>query len=286
MEKIKIVYLCKNLRVNGISNVVLNYCNYIDKNKFDVTVFAGKKICKEYVNELERNSVKFVETPEKNFKNIIKYYKFIKKNIRQDNCDIVHINGNSSTLFIELLIFYLNKIKIRIAHCHSTSTSNKFIHFLFKPLLKKLYTYGFACSDNAGKWMFGNYKYEVIPNAFNTNIFKYNEELRIKLRNKLKIKDKFIIGHVGLFNEHKNQLFMLDVFNKVAEKNENAYLLFIGGGVIYKKIVDEKIKEHKYKDRIICYGEAQNVNELYNIMDVFLSPMHILLINPSNAFAA
>ena len=62
---------------------------------------------------------------------------------------------------------------------------------------------------------------------------------------------------------------MLDVFNKVAEKNENAYLLFIGGGVIYKKIVDEKIKEHKYKDRIICYGEAQNVNELYNIMDVF-----------------
>ena len=63
----------------------------------------------------------------------------------------------------------------------------------------------------------------------------------------------------------------MNVFESVAEQKTNAKLVLIGTGPNLES-VKEKIANSKYKDRILYLGESDKVNELYNLMDVFVLP--------------
>ena len=215
MKKIKIAYLTKDMPVNGISTVIMNYCRHLDKDKFEITIFSGPPVVEQYSKECEKLGIKIIETPPKKSGNPLKYYMFLLKNINKKKYDIVHIHGNSATITIELFITLLKGINNRIAHCHNTQCDSFKVHKTLKPILKKIYTHGFACSKEAGEWMFGNKPFEVLPNGFITEKFKFNKEKRDKVRKKLKIEDKFVIGHVGMFNDQKNHPFILKVFENV-----------------------------------------------------------------------
>ena len=82
------------------------------------------------------------------------------------------------------------------------------------------------------------------------------------MRNELGIENKFVIGHIGRFNEQKNQSYILEIFKYVAEWIDNAVLLLVGTGVLFEKIA-EKVKMHPYRDRVIMYGETNIIEEMY-----------------------
>ena len=91
----------------------------------------------------------------------------------------------------------------------------------------------FACSMDAGIWLFGKKnkeKIEIIPNSIDTSLYKYNEKTRMTLRKQLGITNEFVIGHVGRFFEQKNHLFLIDIFNEVIKINSNSKLILVGGG--------------------------------------------------------
>ncbi len=270
MDKIKIAYIAKNMLVNGISTVILNYCQNLDKDRFKITIFAGAPIEKQYIEELDKIGVEIKETPNKK-KNPIGYYVFLLRALKSEYYDIVHIHGNSATITPELFIAYIKGIKIRIAHSHNSTCDNKKIHRLLKPIFNRLYTHGFACSNLAGDWMFDKKDYVVIPNGFDTHKYVFDEKTRLRIRNDMHLEDKMVIGHVGRFNDQKNHPFLLNVFEKVACENDKAVLLLVGTGPNFEK-VNEIIQAHKYKDRIICFGVSENVSQLYNVMDVFVLP--------------
>lgn len=271
MKKIRIAYLTKDMPVNGISTVIMNYCRYLNKEKYDITIFSGPPIVEQYRKECEKLGIRIIETPPKKGGNPLKYYIFLLKNITKKKYDVVHIHGNSATITIELLITLLKGIKNRVGHCHNTQCDSFKVHKTLKPILGKIYTNGFACSKEAGEWMFGDKPFDVLPNGFITENFIFNQENRVKIRKKLKINDKFVIGHVGMFNEQKNHPFILNVFEKVAEKNDKAILLLVGTGPDYEKI-QKIIDKHPYKEKIICYGVTDKVSEIYDAMDLFFFP--------------
>ena len=270
-EKLNLSIITKNLVVNGISTVIMNYCRNMELNKYNITIYAGTPIVEQYKAECENLNIRIVELPSKRGGNPLKYYFYILKKINKKNCDVVHVHGNSGTIAIELLISKIKGIKNRIAHCHNTTCDNIKIHKILKPILKILYTKGFACSKEAGRWMFGNGKYEVLPNGFDTEKFQFDEKKRNEIRKKLKVEDCYVIGHVGMFNNQKNHPFMLKVFEKIAFQNEKAYLVFVGTGPDYEKI-QKLINKHPYKERIICYGVTDKVSEIYDAMDLFFFP--------------
>lgn len=69
----------------------------------------------------------------------------------------------------------------------------------------------------------------------------------------------------------KNHEYLLQIFEEVASKRDNAVLLLVGNGPNLDKI-KQKIEEHPYRDRIIYYGITDNVTELYCAMDAFVLP--------------
>ena len=105
-------------------------------------------------------------------KKILWYFFRLYKILRE--YDVVHINGNSATLAVDLLAASIAGVSIRISHSHTTRTNYPLLHSFLLPIFKKSYTVGLACSDEAGKWLFGKGKFSVLKNAIDVGKYKYS----------------------------------------------------------------------------------------------------------------
>lgn len=269
-KKISLAMIANDLNINGISTVIANYCMNIDLSRFDITVIAGAPIDVSYKRQFDIQGVHYVELPARKTSAKM-FYRALYKEFKNKEYDIVHVHGNSATITIELLIAWLNGIKVRIAHCHNSTCDNKRMHRMMLPLFKRLCTNGLACSILAGKWLFENGKYEVLPNGFYTERFCFDENARKSVRSELNLDEKYVIGHIGRFNNQKNHTFLLEVFTEIAKEREDAVLLLVGNGPNYNKVM-QIIDNHPFKDRIVVYGETSETEKIYAAMDVFAFP--------------
>lgn len=268
-QKIRLVMVVANFSINGISTVIMNYCRKLDSKRFDITIMAGSPIDIAYKKECDLIGIHLIVLPSKK-KKAKKYYKHLWESLAQ-GYDIVHVHGSSAVIAIELLIAFFRGIKIRIAHCHSTTCTHIYLHNLLKPVLNCLYTEGFACSSLAGKWLFGEKKIYIIPNSFDTKKYRFDETSRKEIREKLHIDNQMLIGHIGRFNDSKNQTFVLKIFEQIAEINSEANLILVGTGPDFD-MINQLVQKSTHFNRIIIYGETLETQKMYAAMDVFVFP--------------
>ncbi|MFR1316468.1 MAG: glycosyltransferase [Clostridium perfringens] len=142
--------------------------------------------------------------------------------------------------------------------------------------LKKNVDIFFACSKAAGKFLYGKKAfYEnrvfVINNAIEIDKFKYNENIRNKVRKELNLEDKFVIGNIGRFAKQKNHKFLIDIFYEVKKKKENAFLLLIGEGDL-RESIEKKLEKLNLRNSVLFLSSRKDVNEILQGMDVFVLP--------------
>lgn len=269
-KKISVAMIAGNLEINGISSVIMNYCTHMDLNAFDVTILAGATIAESHRNLCRKTGIKVIELPNRK-SSTLTYIKELDKELGKNHFDIIHMHGNQASMALELFLGWKHHIKIRIAHSHNTTCQNIKLHKLMKPFFNLLCTHRFACGELAGKWLFDNKPFFIIPNGFETEKFIFNEHYREDIRKELSIEGKFVIGHIGRINDQKNQTFLLDIFTEVAKHNENAILLMVGIGPKLEEI-KKIVNKHQYRDRIILYGETTTPEKIYAAMDLFVFP--------------
>ncbi len=271
MNKITIAMVVKNFELHGISKVVTNYCENLDKNKYKIIILAGEPINKSLQSICAENGAIIHRLPNKDEEPILFYYSLFKA-LMGEKVDIVHVHGNSAIIAIEIIIAAMVGIKHRIAHSHSTSGSNEKLHKLLKPLLNIVCTEEVACGEKAGVWLFGHHNFSVLYNGVDLKKFVYNQEMRKKVRDGLGIEENdCVIGHVGRIYSVKNQEFLISIFDEYLKNNPNSRLLMVGAGSGEQKIRNI-IASDINKERIIMYGETNNVADLYSAMDVFVFP--------------
>lgn len=132
-----------------------------------------------------------------------------------------------------------------------------------------------ACSHEAGRWLFGESinpnKIRYMPNAIDTRKFSYNEEIRKRLRITLGVQDKYAIGCVGRYTYQKNQEFLIRILPEIIKINSNICLICIGQG----ELKDEYMllaEQLKIKDHILFLDWVDNVNEYLQAFDLFCLP--------------
>ena len=265
----RVAMIADNLNLNGISTVIVNYSNELSAHGYTVFVFAGDKIDDSFYNK-EKYHFTIIRLPKRK-KNPIKYYTELYMGLKKYKISIAHIHGNSAMITLELLICKVVGIENRIVHCHNTTCNHKMLHKLLLPSMNRLCTQRFACSDTAGKWLFGKRKYVVIPNGFQTEKFRYNKEERIRVRKELQCEDAFLIGHVGKFNTQKNHEYIIRVFDNIYTKNKRARLLLIGTGPKYEEMRG-LVRKLQLDDVVIFKGEITDTAEYYSAMDAFMFP--------------
>lgn len=262
----------------GVESVVMNYYRNIDKEKIQFHFLCDEDSTDIPYQEIEKLGGKVIIIPP--YQKLFKYQKELYNIFKENNYKIVHSHINALSVF-SLRIAKKAGVPIRIAHSHSTSNKKEWKKNILKMILRpfsKLYANQyFACTEYAGKWLFGKKVVErkelnVINNAIDLKKFEFNENTREDLRKELGIKeDVLVIGHVGRFMKQKNHEFLIDVFNELIKKNENSILMLIGQGPLLNEM-KQKVRDLNIEDKVKFIGQVTNVEKYYNIMDVFLFP--------------
>mgnify|MGYP001654280906 CR=1 FL=1 len=190
--------------------------------------------------------------------------------LKKNKYDVIHINGNSATMVLELVVSCLTGIKTRIAHGHTTRSSHPIVHRILKKPLNFLSTYKLAVSNSTGKWLFGK-DYIVLNNAINVHKFAFDKYKRKKIRDEIGISDALVIGNVGKLYAPKNHVFLLDVFHYIVSKNRNALLLLVGGGELENSL-KKKAYELGVDDKVLFLGMRDDVSDIVQAFDVFVFP--------------
>ena len=262
----------------GVESVVMNYYRNIDRDKIQFHFLCDEDSTDIPYDEIEKLGGKVIVIPP--YQKLFKYQKELYKIFKENNYKIVHSHINALSVF-PLRIAKKAGVPIRIAHSHSTSNKKEWKKNILKMILRpfsKLYANNyFACTEYAGKWLFGKKVVErkelnVINNAIDLKKFEFNENTREDLRKELGIKeDVLVIGHVGRFMKQKNHEFLIDVFEKAIKQDDNIYLILVGQGPLEDKI-KEMAKEKGIEYKILFLGQRNDVNKLYQAMDIFVLP--------------
>ena len=261
----------------GTESVFMNYYRQIDRSQvqFDFLVESESTIISK--KEIEAMGGRVVFIP--HYSHLFSYIRSLKKIFREGGYDIVHSNMNTLSVF-PLYAAKCAGIPVRIAHSHSATNPQEKKRNLLKLLLRpfsKLYaTHYFACSEYAGRWLFGDRTFDegkvtVIYNAVDLERFRFDPEKRAEVRKKLGIGDGLVVGNIGRFVETKNQAFLLDLFAEVVKKRNDARLLLLGDGPL-KDMLVEKAEKLEIKDRVLFEGITKYPEDYYNAMDCFVLP--------------
>lgn len=167
-----------------------------------------------------------------------------------------------------------------IIHSHSTSNGrgvNAFFKNCLQYPLRYISDYYFACSYEAGKWLFGekvvkSSNFSVLKNAIDIKRYEFDLEVRNAIRGELQINDEtFVLGYLGRVTEAKNPLFVIDVFIELRKMRENTKLLFVGNGNLLN-LVKEYSMKLGISDDVIFTGARDDVERMYCAMDSYILP--------------
>ena len=256
---------------DGILSCITDYMAAMDKTDLDVRVLATNSAEDVAVKKVEKSGCKVVSIPYRKT-NIAKYFFSLYRYLVKERIDIVHVHGSSAIMSVELIAAMLAGCKVRIAHSHNTTCEHQEVDKLLRPIFNRAYTKAFACGSEAGKWMFGNREFVIIPNGRDIKKYEYNTQNRINYRNKLKIpKDALVVGHVGRFNVQKNHEYLLQVFEELYKNDKNTYLVLVGTGEKIDEIKD-LVRKSTIRDNVIFTGVIDNVADWLSAFDVMLLP--------------
>lgn len=269
MEKLRILIInTLGLHYEGITSVIFNYINAMDRNNLNISFIAFDDIDESLKTRFqELGAIYFVHKRKKNIKQYVKDMDRVLSN----GFDVVHIHGNSGTMAIESVLAKKHKAKKIVVHCHNTTCNHKILNEFLKIPMSLCISKRVACSDAAGKWLYGKNKFTTLNNAIDINRYRYDQQKRDTFREEFGIKDEFVIGHSGHFSEQKNHYFLVDVFNAYHKIDNRVKLLLLSDGPRLGDI-KEKVRQLGLSEHVIFAGRRSDASDIYNAMDLFLLP--------------
>lgn len=255
----------------GVENFVRNYYLALKDEEivFDFVDIYGDGLA--FVDEFARYGSRFYTIPN------------YKKHPMITKCRLAKIISNYSCVHIHLLsaasIITVKSAKaagvVPIVHTHNSNTVGllrQMLHRFHIKALRSIPSFHVACSKEAGRWMWGDTKFTVIPNAIDTQRFRFQKEARQQVRTQMQCSDKnIVVGFVGRLSEQKNPLFALHVFDRFHSIHPNSQLWFVGEGYL-ETAVRKELEKLNCADSVRFLGYRNDIPQLMAAMDVLLFP--------------
>lgn len=282
----KVFFLIYGLNSGGIERVAVNAYKYIDKSKYDLHLVTKYDKRQFFDDELESYGGKrepvLKNCNKTGIKKKIAYARSLSKLIK-DGYDIGYFNLNApKDAFKYPLLCRLKGIKHIVIHSHNSSEDagsliNRMMNALGRRLIKRIADKKLTCSELAAKWMFDKKTvaakdYIQINNGVDLPLFAYNKEVADRIRGELGIDDStFVVGHIGRFSPQKNHTYIIDIFEKIHEKNNDSVLLLLGDGKRTEEI-KSYAEAKELTEAVKFMGAKSNANEYLQAFDIFLMP--------------
>ena len=271
---IRVLHVVTYMGRGGLETMIMNYYRHIDRSKVQFDFLVHRDFEADYDQEILSLGGKIYRLPPLN--PFSRTYRAQLDDFFDKHREYKIVHSHLDCMAgIPLKSAKKYGVPVCIAHAHSSSQTKDGKYFLklyYRKEIPKFADFLFACGKQAGEWMFKDRAFWILNNAIDTEKYRYSSVIARKKRKEMNIpEDAFVIGHVGNLLPPKNHVFLADIFNEIKKVNTNAYLLLIGEGKLRSEI-EKKIENLGLKDSVILTGKRSDVNELLQVMDVFVFP--------------
>lgn len=278
-EPIRVLQVFAQMNRGGAETMIMNLYRNIDRSKiqFDFIVHTEEKGA--FDEEIKRLGGRIYRVPRYNGKNHFTYKKKWESFFK-NHPEYKIIHGHiRSTAVIYLNIARKQKIKT-IIHSHSTASRGSMFQKIIKGIMqlpiRYIADYMFACSYEAGIWLFGENStkkpnFKIMKNAIDVNKYSYDEYTRLAIKKEFSIEDYLVVGHIGNFTHPKNHKFLIDIFYELKKTKNKSVLLLVGDGELQSEI-KQKVNKLGLDDSVIFTGARSDVPNLLQGIDVMIFP--------------
>lgn len=273
-EPIRVLHILQRMEAGGTQALLMNIYRKIDctKVQFDfLVVYKEKQFYDDVIESMGGHVYKLSFREDLN---LPKFHKDLKAFFKKHHeYHIVHCHAYTIGYFC-LKAAKKAGIPVRIAHSHNNETVHD-IKYLPKLYMQRLFTLNatdlFACSEEAGKYLFKDNPFLVLKNAIDSQQFIANENTRREVKQELGLEKKFVVGHVGRLHPQKNHEFLIDVFSEIKKKKPDAELILVGSGPLEEKI-RRKVAAKGLTESVQFLGNRNDMSRVYQAMDIFIFP--------------
>ena len=273
-EPIRVLCVMSTLDRGGAETMCMNLYRCIDRSKvqFDFVKHTHEKGA--YEDEIKSLGGRIFEAPRYKIINHFEYTNWWKK----------HLCEHPEHKIIHGHFFGISSIYLKVAKeygCETITHSHATYHAFHgaKERIKQYMCskaenysdYAFACSKEAGEWVFPHKPFTVLNNAVDSELFRFSNEIRERVRRAFNISDELVVGTVASMQEVKNPFGLIEIFENIIRQKPDAKLIWVGSGGMRPKI-EEKLAEKGIEKNVILTGVRSDVNELLQAMDAFLLP--------------
>lgn len=271
-------------RGGGVDNYLLNFLKNVASEEIRID-FLTNEVDSELENYLQKYHSRLFAVP--NLKHPVGQFREVSKILKNGNYDIAYFNVSTAIDGVAVWATKKKKVKRILIHSHSAGNDCgnvlkrmifNVIHKVCRLFLYRAATEYYACSKEAGLWLFPkkiveSERFETVFNAVDLQRFSFKPAVREQVRKELKLENKFVVGHVGNFLYAKNHYFLIDILEELKKLRPEAVLVFVGQGERMED-VKERIREKNLENHVRILGFRKDVERIFQGMDFFVLPSY------------
>ncbi|MGX1101482.1 glycosyltransferase family 1 protein [Amorphus sp. MBR-141] len=273
----RILHFTPGFRLGGIETLLLGLYRNLDRDRFQFDFMTDNLDAMEEFEEIRSLGARVYQFG-RYLDNPLAYQRKFVKVIASMDPDSTIFHSHDPLRSGPLLLACRRRgIKRRVLHSHTDSFKGSRRKYVARPILfltNGLATHYFACSNDAGRFMFPGREFSIFNNAIDLSRFVFDRPARDVLRAKLGIgPEGVVIGHTGRFTFQKNHDWIIRVFAEFVKVRSDSHLLLVGAGPLENEM-RRLATELEVSDRVIFAGRQSDVRAYLSAMDLFCLPSH------------
>ena len=268
-EPIRILHIVGAMYPGGMENFIMNLYRNIDRTRFQFDFIVHQQKDNDYTEEIEKLGGRVYLLPRltrKPFSNLHR----IRRLVRENHYPMV-IRHTANALVAPQLLAAKSAGAVTVCHSHNETDPQLRLHRMGQKLMRRAADIRLACSEKAGRWMYGDQSFEVIHNAIDIPRFAYRESKAAKIREEFQLEGKHAYGNIANFIGSKNHSYLLRIYREIIELDPDAVCFCLGEGDLRPQI-EEEIKELHLEGRVILTGIRGDVPDFMSALDVLVFP--------------
>ena len=284
-KKTKVWQVIWGLKDGGAEVLAREYARLLDKKKFDVTIvtmYPFEDTANYHRAVEEKLKVVSIFKKRNSVTRVVrllagKWYvpMVLKRMLKKDRPDVIHFNSQMAFCFASL--------KKRLADinllytCHNelnkyfSQKENEAVRQLSHKNGLRLIALHEDMRGELDQW-FSRNDTVVIRNGVDLCYFREKGISRDIVRERIGIaKDAYVVGHIGRISKQKNHAFLINVFQELVCRKDNAHLLLVGSGDLKEQLL-EQICQQKLEKHVTMLSHRTDIPDLLHAMDVMVFP--------------
>ena len=274
----RLLCIVGGMNAGGAETFLMKMYRALDKSKYQMDfAVASDGIYDEEITQYGGKIYKITPKSSGAIKNFLSVLGIVKNNHYKA---VLRVSQNSLSA-LELFAAELGGAEIRgyrSSNSNTVSGTKKeiIIHKLCMWMTRLFANVRFAPSTEAAEYMFGKGCIDsgdafLLKNGLALDVYKYSEDARKEVRTELGLRDEFVVGHIGRFNQQKNHAFLLDVFAEIKKIHGDAVLLLCGKGEKESE-VRNRVEKMGLSNSVMFLGVRSDIPRLLSAMDIFVFP--------------